>query len=66
MLAMSQLGDGPIRRKDIATTLGAHTTDISMARRSLMNKGLVDSPQHGYLEFTAPGFADFVRRSANL
>lgn len=63
MVAMAQLGDGPVRRGDIAKQMGARTTDISMARRSLMDKGLVDSPQHGFLEFTAPGFAEFVRSS---
>ncbi|KQB84215.1 hypothetical protein Cocul_01012 [Corynebacterium oculi] len=66
MIAMAELGDGPVRRGDIAAALGARTTDISMARRSLMDKGLVDSPHHGYLEFTAPGFAAFVRRSTSL
>ncbi|MCH6196570.1 ATP-binding protein [Corynebacterium mastitidis] len=66
MVAMAKQGDGPVRRGHIAQELGIRTTDLSMARRSLMDKGLVDAPQHGFLEFTAPGFAEFVRRTADL
>ncbi|WP_018118422.1 hypothetical protein [Corynebacterium mastitidis] len=55
-----------MRRGHIAQELGIRTTDLSMARRSLMDKGLVDAPQHGFFEFTAPGFAEFVRRTADL
>ncbi|MET3944996.1 hypothetical protein JOF50_001795 [Corynebacterium mucifaciens] len=59
--AMAQVGDGPVKRADIAAAMGRGSNELSMARRSLMDKGLIDAPQHGYLEFTAPGFADFVR-----
>lgn len=26
-----------------------------------MDKGLIESPKHGFLTFTAPGFAEFIR-----
>lgn len=61
LAAMASLGDGRQRRMDIAKALGVPTTAISMARRSLMDKGLIEATSHGYLSFTAPGFAQFVR-----
>lgn len=51
-----------IRRKDIAAEMGVKTSSISMARRSLMDKGLIEAPEYGKLVFTAPGFAEFVSR----
>lgn len=63
--AMAHNGDGPVRRADIAATMGRGSNELSMARRSLMDKGLIDAPSHGYLEFTAPGFADFVRNEVD-
>lgn len=54
-----------LRRKDIATEMGVETSAISMARRSLMDKGLIEAPEFGKLSFTAPGFAEFVDRTAH-
>ncbi len=61
MTAMANLGDGPVRRRDVAKKLGWSTQRLSMPRQSLMDKGLVESPEWGYLSFTAPGFAQYVR-----
>ncbi len=66
LVALARLGDGPQRRMDIAKALGVPTTAISMARRSLMDKGLIEASNHGYLRFTAPGFAQFVREQTDL
>lgn len=59
--AMIALGEGEVRRKDIAAQLGVATTDISMVRGSLLAKGLIDNPRHGYLAFAAPGFGRYLR-----
>lgn len=59
--AMAELGDGPVKRRDVAQRLGVETSKISVARQSLMDKGLIESPDWGYLSFTAPGFAEYVR-----
>lgn len=48
------------RRADVAAALGKPTTAISMARRSLMDKGILDSPARGLLAFTAPGFSSYI------
>lgn len=62
LTAMASLGDGPVKRGLIAEEMGKDSNAISMARRSLLDKGLIDTTGHGYLAFTAPGFAEFIRR----
>ena len=37
------------------------SNDLSEPRRSLLDKGLVESADRGTLRFTVPGFAAFVR-----
>lgn len=66
LTAIASLGDGPQRRMDVARVLGVPTSAISMARSSLMDKGLIETIKHGYLSFTAPGFAQFVREQTGL
>lgn len=50
-----------VKRGDIAERMGRPTTGISMVRRSLLDKGLIEESGFGYLRFTVPGFAEFVR-----
>ena len=61
MRAMSTLGDGRVQRGDVARVLGASTQGVSVTRARLIDKGLIDVPGHGELEFTIPGFAEYVR-----
>lgn len=61
MRAMAALGDGPVRRGDIAARLGVATEELSVARARLIDKGLVEAVGHGLLTFTIPGFALYVR-----
>ncbi|PZS33412.1 MAG: hypothetical protein DLM61_05230, partial [Pseudonocardiales bacterium] len=61
MRAMSALGDGPVQRGDVARALGASTRGVSVTRARLIDKGLIDAPGHGELDFTIPGFAEYVR-----
>lgn len=58
--AVAQQTSPTPRRADIAASLGKPTTAISMARRSLMDKGILDSPGRGLLSFTAPGFSEYI------
>ena len=62
MRAIATLGDGPVQRADIARHLNATTEDLSVPRARLLDKGLIEAAGHGKLEFTIPGFADYVRR----
>lgn len=66
LTAIASLGDGPQRRKDIAAALAVSSTALSMARRSLMDKGLIEATGRGLLDFTAPGFAQFIRDEQDL
>ncbi len=49
---------GNIARRDIERALG---TDISTYRARLIDKAIIDDTQRGYLRFTLPGFADYIR-----
>ena len=45
---------------DVARQLGTSSDQISVTRARLIDKGLVDTPARGELEFTVPGFAEFI------
>ncbi|WP_283633690.1 ATP-binding protein [Mycolicibacterium poriferae] len=64
--AMASLGDGDVKRRDVATALGTRSTAISMARQSLMDKGLIEQSARGSMRFTAPGFAQYIRDYADV
>lgn len=66
MIAMAAEGADQARRGEVASRMNRTTQAISMVRRSLMDKGLVDAPSHGFIQFTAPGFGEFVRRETGL
>lgn len=59
--AMAALGNGPVRRADIAAALSLTSRDISVPRARLLGKGLIDVAARGELSFPIPGFADYVR-----
>ena len=61
MLAMAQLGDGPVLTGSVAGHLGRTISSLSPIRDGLVKKGLVYSPERGRLAFTVPHFAAFVR-----
>ena len=61
LTAMAALGDDAVRRGEVAQRMGVGTNEISVARRSLLDKGLVEVAARGMLRFTVPGFAAFVR-----
>ena len=62
--AMARLTDDaetPVRRAAIADAMGVSSNDLSVARRSLLDKGLLETVDRGTVRFTLPGFAAFVR-----
>lgn len=59
--AMAAEGDEPVKRASIARAMGKQSDGLGVARRSLLDKGLIDTAGHGYLQFSAPGFARFIR-----
>lgn len=66
LAAMAALGDDDVRRGDVAERLGVTTNDLSVPRRSLIDKGLIEVAARGMLRFTVPGFAEFVRTEAGV
>lgn len=60
--AMAALGDGPYAMADIAHGMGRHQKSLGPARSSIITKGMIYSTDHGYLDFSVPLFADFMRR----
>ncbi len=61
VVAMAENGDGPVARATIASNLGTSTNQLSTPRARLIDKGLVQPADRGMLQFTIPGFAEFVR-----
>jgi hypothetical protein len=63
LAAMAELGTGPYASGDVAER-GRWKTVMSAGpvRQTLIDKGLIYSPDHGQVDFTVPHFADFMRR----
>ncbi len=61
--AMAELGPGPHRSGDIAGCVGADVSSLAPTRSSLINKGMVWSPNHGDTAFTVPMFDEFMKRT---
>jgi len=61
--AMAELGPGPHRSGDIATCYGVGVSSLAPTRSSLINKGMVWSPNHGDTAFTVPMFDEFMKRT---
>ncbi|MCM0043872.1 MAG: ATP-binding protein [Burkholderiaceae bacterium] len=60
--AMAELGPGPHRSGDIAACYDAKVSSLAPTRSSLIEKGMVWSPNHGDTAFTVPMFDEFMRR----
>lgn len=59
---MSSLGDGPYAIADIAKAMGRSQSSLGPTRANIISKGMIYSTDHGYLNFTVPLFAEFMRR----
>jgi hypothetical protein len=63
MRAMAELGSGPYKSGEVAAKLGRKTSEISMIRQRLLDKGLVYATEdYGYVDFTVPRFGEFMAR----
>jgi hypothetical protein len=60
--AMAELGEGPYKAADIAAQFNKTSSGLGPVRAGLIKKGMVYSPQYGYMAFTVPLFAEFMRR----
>lgn len=63
MRAMADLGEGPYRSGRVAGKLSRKTSEVSMTRQHLIDKGLVYATEdYGHIDFTIPRFDEFMRR----
>ena len=60
--AMASLGDGPYAMADIAKAMDRKQQSLGPVRASTIAKGMIYSTDHGYLDFSVPLFAEFMRR----
>ena len=60
---LAQRGEGAHRSGDIAQSLGKASSQVAPIRARLMHKGIIHSPEHGLIEFSAPLFEDFLKRA---
>jgi hypothetical protein len=60
--AMALLGDGPYAMADIANAMNRDQKSLGPARSNIISKGMMYSTDHGYLDFSVPLFAEFMRR----
>ena len=63
MSAMALGGDSAQQTRDVAERMGRQPSDVSVQRDSLIKKGLIYASDHGLVDFTAPLFADYIRRT---
>lgn len=60
--AMAELGPGPHRSGDIAHLLNKESQGVAPTRATLINKGMIYSPEHGENSFTVPLFDGYMKR----
>lgn len=53
---------GEATRQFVASELGVKSDALGMVRRSLLDKGLIETPGHGRFSLSVPGFAEFILR----
>ena len=67
LAAIAALGEGPQLTAAVSARLGQTQQATAVQRQRLIDvKGLIYSPQRGYVDFTAPLFGDWIRRTHPL
>lgn len=62
---MAELGDGPYAMAKIANKMDRTQSSLGPTRANIIYKGMIYSTDHGYLDFTVPLFAEFIRRKGH-
>ena len=63
LYSMATLGNGPYHSSDVAAAMNKkNTRAIGPLRSSLIQKGMIYSPEYGQLDFTVPLFGEFMLR----
>lgn len=61
VIAMLDMGE-TIKVKDLRDKLGVNSANFSHYRDRLKRKGIIDVSQYGYLSFSLPYFAEYIKR----
>ena len=59
---MVKCGDLPCTISNVAKILRKDVKSISTSRAKLINKGIIYATDYAEIDFTVPGFDDFLRR----
>ncbi|HVJ38385.1 MAG TPA: AAA family ATPase [Stenotrophomonas sp.] len=62
MRCLAELGGELQKSSDVAKAMGRSSSSLGPTRDSLIKKGMVYSPEHGYIAFTVPLFDEFMKR----
>lgn len=62
VMAMAALGDGPYQMAGIAKEMDRDQSSLGPARANIISKGMIYSTDHGFLDFSVPLFAEYLRR----
>jgi len=66
LAVMAQLSGAPYRTAEIANAGYARPSSASEPRAALLKKDLIWSPRRGFVDFTVPQFAEYIRRTHPL
>ena len=61
-MAMASLGEGPYAAGKISEVLGKDVKQLGPTRAGIIKKGMIYSTSNGFVDFTVPLFANFMRR----
>ena len=61
---MASLGDGPYAMADIAKLYDRTPQSLGPTRNTIIHKGMIYSTEPGWIDFTVPLFADYLRRQS--
>jgi hypothetical protein len=66
LVVMAELAEAPYRTAEIASAGYRARSSASEPRDGLLKKDLIWSPRRGYVDFTVPHFAQYIRRHHSL
>lgn len=67
MRAMAKIGGGgPYKSADVAANMKRKQESIGPLRAGLIHKGFIYSPAHSLIDFTVPGFDEYLMRTGEI
>lgn len=62
MRCLAELGGDVHKSSEVAKAMGRSGSGLGPTRDSLIKKGMIYSPEHGFIAFTVPLFDEFMKR----